>query len=183
MRTESIQTQLLELEGMLSSAGSGELIELQAAEDARFEAVAREKRKRLAEVQRAYDEQLEAFQKERVKLLAAQGGTAGKGKGKRRVLPVGRGLEEVAITTDETASGLEDFFGGSDERIGEQNEAVPAESTSDSRRVGKGKQREIKPAERSRPTAAAPAKKKGNHAIMADEDIDEEEEMMAFYGR
>jgi len=169
-RIESIQTQLLELEGMLSSAGNDELVELQACEDAKLEAIARERRKKIAEVQRGYDEQLEEFQKERVKLLVAQGGGPG-GKGKRRaVVPAGKGLEKVAITTDEAAGWLEDFFGG-----GEHEEEATSTSDSRGKGEGKGKQYESKP--------AAPAKKKGNHAILADEDIDDDEEMMAFYGR
>jgi len=175
-----MQTQLLELEGMLSAAGNSELLELQTAEDVRFEAVAREKWKKIAEVQRGYNEQLEAFQKERVKLLAAQGGGTS-GKGKRRPLPVGKGLEEVAITNDETASGLDDFFGGGNEGLDGQ-EVGSVKSTSASRRAVKGKQKDTKSAPPSSPAAPSPAKKK-NHAILADEDIDDEEEMMAFYGR
>ncbi|KAF8251541.1 hypothetical protein K440DRAFT_66987 [Wilcoxina mikolae CBS 423.85] len=169
--TESIQNQLLELEGIFSSASRGEVQEWEKVEEARFEAYKKERRERLEMTKRGYAEQLEGFERERIRVLAAAGDGA-RGRGKRRVVEVRGGLEKVLL--DEGGEGLEDFFGGRGEDFldgggrGEEEEVVNL-------RKGRGKTT----------PAAITAKRKANPAIMADEDIDDDddEEMLKLYRR
>jgi hypothetical protein len=161
---ETLQNQLLALEELVADASQAELVDLEKAEEARFEAYARERRAQVAAVQRGYAAQLVEFEKERLRMLAIEGG--GSGKGKRRVVEVRRGLEKVAI--EDKHDGLEDFFGA------EEGPAAAAEEAS-----GKKKAKaKVKGKEKAAPNPPLPPR--GNPAILADEDI-EDEEMLEFY--
>jgi hypothetical protein len=164
---ETLQTQLLALEELVSDAGQAELADLEKAEEARFEAYARERRAQVAAVQRGYVAQLVEFEKERLRMLAIEEGVGG-GKGKKRVVEVRRGLEKVAIEEEkEKHAGLEDFFG---------EEAAAEEATGQKKAKAK-----VKGKEKAAPNPLSPPPPpKGNPAILADEDI-EDEEMLGFY--
>ncbi|KAA8899952.1 hypothetical protein FN846DRAFT_166866 [Sphaerosporella brunnea] len=173
---KSIQQQLLSLEELIAAAGRDELADLEKAEEARFEAYAREQRQKVEQLRRSYDQQLAEFQKERTRVLSDDGGGGG---AKRKVEVRKNGLEQVRL---EEEGGLEDFLG--DEEIRE---------IEDSAKMGKGKAKEEAPARKGKaktkgkekpppsPLPPPPQQRKGNHAILADEDIEDEEEMLGFY--
>ncbi|KAI5782475.1 hypothetical protein FPQ18DRAFT_396945 [Pyronema domesticum] len=180
---KNIQTQLLELETLVTEAvgasSQGELLQLQRAEDERFERHAKERRQALEKAKRGYAEQLGVFEKERIRMLASGGDAEVR---RKKVVEV-RGLETVKLETGKEQV-LDDFFGGDAMEIdaGPAEMAVVEEAAKPKKEKGKGKSKEEKT--KPKPKAPAPvptAKKKVNPAIMADEDIEDDEEMMAFY--
>ncbi|KAI5795751.1 hypothetical protein EDC01DRAFT_745205 [Geopyxis carbonaria] len=178
----AVQHQLLELETLVQAAQAdaegGGLRELQRAEDARFEAYARERRARAADVRRGYEKQLEAFHAERVDVLRAEGS--------RRVEREREVRKKLAAVELEAEEGVEDFFKEEEEEeageafLGEPA-ATPATTpapapaptaTAASKGKGKGKAKET-PKGKAKATVKVtrPAPKK-NPVIMDDEDLD-----------
>jgi uncharacterized sporulation protein YeaH/YhbH (DUF444 family) len=153
---------------MVADSSRGDLQVREKAEEARFEAYAKERRAQLEKTKRGYAEQLEGFERERIRMLASDEKVVGRGK--RKVVEV-RGLEKVSL--EEGGEGLDDFFGGGGREEAEEEEvAKPKEAKGKGRGKGKGKT-----------TTPPPAKRKVNPAIMVDEDIDDDEEMMNLYRR
>jgi hypothetical protein len=160
------------------------LEELQLAEDARFEQYARERRRELVETKRRYAEQLEEFTRERVMVLASGVGDlpGSRRKGKRRPVEVRR-LEKVSLAV-EAVGGLDEFFRDSSEdgRGGPelQGQSPPGKPTT---KKGQGKEKEVQevPVRGQQPS--------GDHGgvkpavILADEDIEDEEEILGHYKR
>lgn len=101
---------------------------------------------------------------------------------RRKIVEV-RGLETVKIETEKEQV-LDDFFGGDSMEVeaGPAEMAEVEEAAKPKKAKGKGKAKEEKTKPKTKaPTSAPTAKKKVNPAIMADEDIEDDEEMMAFY--
>ena len=161
----------------------GILEELQLAEDARFEEYARERRRELVETKRRYAEQLEEFTRERAMVLASgEGGLPSSRKGKRRAVEVRR-LEKVSLAA-EAVGGLDEFFGNSSEDGGRgpelQAQPPPGKPTTEK---GQGKEKEMQevPARGQQPGGD-----RGGinpTVILADEDIEDEEEILGHYKR
>jgi len=159
------------------------LEELQLAEDARFEGYARERRREFVETKRRYAEQLEGFTRERVMVLASgEGDLPGSRKGKRRPVEMRR-LEKVSLAA-EAVGGLDEFFGNSSEdgRGGPELQAQPPPGKSTTEK-GQGKEKEV----REVPTRGQqPGGDRGGvnpAVILADEDIEDEEEILGHYKR
>lgn len=170
---------------MLAEAGQGDLHELERIEDARFEVYAKERRAALEKTKMGYNDQLVEFQIERARALAE--GNRGTG-GKKKAVEVRGRLEKVEIQGDD--AGLEDFFGGSgDTRQNEEQKASNDEqkASDDKPKAGgqkkqKSKKSDVKAKEPTAASSSAP-RRKANPAIMADEDIEDEEDLMGHYRR
>jgi uncharacterized sporulation protein YeaH/YhbH (DUF444 family) len=133
----------------------------------------------LEKAKRGYAEQLGAFEKERIRMLAS-GGDA---EVRRKKIVEVRGLETVKLETGKEQV-LDDFFGGDAMEVeaGPAEMAVVEEAAKPKKKEkGKGKAKEEKTKPKTKAPAPAPTAKKVNPAIMADEDIEDDEEMMAFY--
>jgi hypothetical protein len=195
-KPETIQTQLLELEDLVSAAAATSEItllrELEIAEDMRFETYARERRTQMTRTQKAYDEQLEAFQIERMRVLADESDVpidqmgVGKGNGKARAkigceLEVRGGLEQVMIGTEESGE-LDSFFSQGDEKEWEAT-TQQLQQPQDQEISRQSKKKKEKAIVGSRTGSRAVTKKAMNPVILADEDIEDEREIMGHYHR